>query len=148
MHQQHTTNTFTFITVRIINIRTGNQFTRINTDKHQVSNKWVICNFKCQCTEWFFCIRFTFISCFTIHFCTLNRRNVQWAWQIVNNRIQQWLNTLVFKCSTTQYWVKVLCNCTLANQFFNCCCIWNITFHVCFHDFIVQCNNFFNQFFV
>ena len=90
----------------------------------------------------------TFGNRFAVHFCTLDSRYIQWAGQIVNDCIQQRLNTLVFERGTAQNWVKVLGDCTLANQFLDCFDIWFFAFHIGFHNVIVQCDNFFNQFVV
>ena len=69
VHLEQTTDTLFFARTRIVNIRAGSHFTRVNTEEHQATHKRIGSNFECKCCRRFRFRRFTIFLfiCIRIH---------------------------------------------------------------------------------
>ena len=82
--------------------------TRVDADVGEATKEWVGHNLEGKSREWLCWVRVTSKSLLLIaRVTTLNRRNIEWVWQVVNYCIQHRLNTLVLECATAQNWVHL-----------------------------------------
>ena len=99
MHLKDTSYTLLLILGSIKYIRTGVQGTGVHTDKCKLTYKRVSHNLECKCGERLFIGRMSYYLV-AVKVNTLNCRYIQRRRHILNNSIQELLNTLVSVCGT------------------------------------------------
>ena len=102
MHLYDTTNTLFLLLCSIQYIRTGVQCTGIYTEECKLTNEWVSHDLECKCCKWFIIRRLT-NNFVTLFICTSDIRDIRWCRHILNNTIEQLLNTLILVCRTAIY---------------------------------------------
>src|SRR5471032_295741 len=101
VHLHHTTHALLFTFNRVDHAVAGVQHARVNADEGQGTHEWVGSDFERQCRE-----RLV-VTCVTLNFLflvirvgTLDRRNVGWSRQEVDNGVENQGNTLVLERGT------------------------------------------------
>ena len=145
MHFEHTPDLFLLILHRV-QIGALEQATRIDTDESERADEGIVHDLERKCRERRIVRRWAAVWLERIHVEALHVFNIERRRQIINNSVEQWLDALVFKRRTATDRNKRLIQRTLADQRFQRCNVWLITFKICFHGDIVLLNGKFDQF--
>ena len=146
MHQQHTPDSFFLVFNRVIDVRTGLQRTRINTGKRQGTDKRVVHNLERQRRQRFFVIGLAGNDFVRTRLGTFYVRQIKRRRQIIDNRVQQWLNAFVFESCSAQYRNKRHGQRPFTNALFERFGRNFLALKIVFHGLIIHFNRHFDQF--
>src|SRR5699024_948511 len=80
----------------------------VNADEGQLAEEWVSCDLEGQCGQWLIVRRLTGqLDLSVLDVDALDLTGVQWGWEVIDDSVQQWLNTLVLVGGATEHWVDL-----------------------------------------
>ena len=115
VHLEDAADTFFLTRTGIVNIRTGFQFTRINSEVAQTTYVWVSGNLEGQCAKRLILIGLTAQRLFRTRILTVNMLSIHRTRQICAHSIQHSLHTLVLERRTAYHRENVHTQRTLAD---------------------------------
>mmetsp|Transcript_7328 Transcript_7328/g.11591 ORF Transcript_7328/g.11591 Transcript_7328/m.11591 type:complete len:647 (+) Transcript_7328:221-2161(+) len=147
VHLKHTSDSFVLPFDRVVDGTSGFQNTRIDTSESQRTNKRVIGNLESQGRHWF-SVRRLSLGWFTGLCDSGNSQNVEGGRHVIDNGIQQRLNTLVLKRGSSQNRDQIQTQSSLSNESFQCWDIWHFSFKVLHENLFVLLNSKLDKFLV
>ena len=145
MHAEDATDTLFVASTRIVNIWSGRKRTWVDTEEYDLSNERIGRDLKCKRWEWLtiWCMSLCFFIGIWID--SSNSWDIKWWRQVINNRIEHKLDTLVLQCWACKYWKNAICNDCFTHQRLQSFKVWDFTLKILTHDSIVLFDDLLNQ---